>query len=117
MTERTGVFVVKDKCGRTIVVWGSVYRALPSQEEYESRTKITIHRSPGSVPILLPKRRRSTFLLSRTIRRFEEENQVICKSVDLRDLDSKSMGAFGVSWARLTQTQCVEILEWVGSDS
>jgi hypothetical protein len=122
---RTGVFIVRN-FERVICIWGAVFKIdLMNKEddgfggekcvEYQNRCKVKIHRAPGGVPILLP-RRRCVCLLPKTIRRFEEENQVRCVPVELRDLNSRADSEFGKTWLQLNLKERLNILEWLATE-
>jgi hypothetical protein len=48
-----------------------------------------------------------------TLRRFEREEGLVIKPVELQDLDSIAHGEFGKSWLELTADERLEILEWI----
>lgn len=112
---RTNVFVVRDS-QRIVAVWGQVYKIDRhlQPEELECRLRIRIHRGKHGSPILLTKRgNRSSFLTGKTLRRFELENGLQVKAIELRDLDSRADGEFGREWAALNAVERLRILEWI----
>jgi hypothetical protein len=113
--SRTGVFVVREYESRRIVcVWGNVFRIEHKlwPEEYEVKRRCRIVRGEHSAPILITSRgTASSFLLGRTICQFERENQVVCKPVELWDLDSRATVQFDRTWVQLTPKQRLIVLK------
>ena len=102
-------------CERLVAVWAQCYRIDRSlqPDEKEVRRRVRIHRGERGAPILLTKRgRRSSFLMGRTLRRFELETGLQVKPVELRDLDLRADGAFDRKWAALNAVERLRILEW-----
>jgi hypothetical protein len=112
---RSGVMLVRNG-ERLVAVWAQCYRVDRSlqPDEREVRLRVRIHRGQRGVPVLLTKRgRRSTFLSGKTLRRFEEENGVVCKPLPLADLNSKADGMFGRRWTELNAKERLQVLEWI----
>ena len=112
---RTNVFVVRDS-QRIVAVWGQVYqidRHL-QPDERECRLLVRIHRGERGAPVLLTKRgNRSSFLTGKTLRKFEQENGLQVKPVELRDLNTMALSGCGRPWRELTAEGRLEILKWI----
>jgi hypothetical protein len=112
--RRTGVWLVR-RDGKLLCLWSSVYlvdkNLQPDEREMRHR-KIRIHRAARCAPILVP-RRLSPFLTGMTLRRFELETGLKVTPFELRDLDSRSEGAFDRKWAALNAVERLRILEWI----
>jgi hypothetical protein len=112
---RSGVMLVHNSV-RIVVVWAQCYRVDRSLQphEREVRRRVRIHRGERGAPILLTKRgTRSSFLMGRTLRRFELETGLKVKPVELQDLDSIANGEFDRKWAALNAVERLRILEWI----
>lgn len=112
--RRTGVWLVR-RDGKLLCLWSSVYlvdkNLQPDEREMRHR-KIRIHRAARCAPILVP-RRLSPFLTGMTLRRFEREEGLVIKPVELQDLDSIADGEFGRKWVALNAVERLRILEWI----
>ena len=124
---RSGVWTVRSQFDRRrlICIWSAVYcldwRNTETDEqgreiciEKPARCRVTIHRAPKSVPIVVPATGRSSWFRWETIRKFQKKHGFIAAQVELRELDGKSIGLFGQPWAQLSYQQCLETLCEIG---
>jgi hypothetical protein len=112
---RTGVMLVRNS-ERLVAVWASVFKIDRSlqPDERECRLRVRIHRGKRGAPILMTKRgRRSSFLTGRTLRRFEIENGLQVRAVELRDLDTRATSEHGRCWSELTHEERLQVFEWI----
>jgi len=112
---RSGVMIARNR-ERLVAVWAQCYRVDRSlqPDEKEVRSKVRIHRGKRGCPILVPKRGfRSSFLLGKTLRRFERETGLQVKSVDLGILNSMATSECGRPWRELTRKESLQVLEWL----
>ena len=84
--------------------------------ERPSRPRVKLHRAPGSVPIVVPKCGRSTFLFWKTIREFQRKANFIAALIEVSELDAKSRECFGLSWDQSDYAQSLEILCQIGKE-
>ena len=122
----TGVWLVRAQTNRRLLcIWTSVYtvdwRNTETDEfghekpvEHVSRCRVMVHRTAGSVPIVVSKTGRSSWYRWETIRKFQKKNGFIAARVEARQLDSQSIALFGAPWNQLSYQQCLETLCEIG---
>jgi hypothetical protein len=113
---RSGVMIARNS-EHLVAVWAQCYRIDRSlqPDERECRLRVRIHRGERGAPILVTRRRRrSSFLTGRTLRRFELDTGLQVKPVELGDLDSMAASECGRPWRELAEQRLV-ILEWLAT--
>lgn len=85
--------------------------------EKPARCRVTIHRAPNSVPVVVPAMGRSSWFRWETIRKFQKKHGFIAACVEVKELNDKSLERFGLPWNQLDYAQSLEILCQIGSET
>src|ERR1700693_4224175 len=112
---RSGVMLVRNG-ERLVAVWSAVFQIDRSlqPDEKEVKLKVRIHRGERGAPVLLTKRgNRSSFLTGKMLRKFERENGLQVKPVDLGILNSMATSECGRPWRELTRKESLQVLQWL----
>jgi len=116
MAQRTGVFIVRDRSARVVTVWANVYALAQSEGERVFRARMNIVRTAHGIPVLYARGRRSSFLLPRTLQRFQEETGLTCTPVPLDWLEGKAVSLFNKPLFALDRKQRLAVVQWLAED-